>query len=207
MRYPAAEQLEIIRLVEQSRLPVRRTLDKLGILPARLYRWYNRYQSGGYEALKDRPPRPKQAWNRIPDDVRGRVLRLALDAPALSPRELATRCIDTAGSCVSEASGYRRLKAHDLITSPAFGVIKAANAFKDKTVRPNQLWQTDFTYLKVSGWGWLLGRFARRHRPAVDLGQHAVDRFQRAGHLQVRQHRPQPVAPVTRRCRHPAASA
>ena len=128
MRYPAAEQLEIIRLVEQSRLPVRRTLDKLGILPARLYRWYNRYQSGGYEALKDRPPRPKQAWNRIPDDVRGRVLRLALDAPALSPRELATRCIDTAGSCVSEASGYRRLKAHDLITSPAFGVIKAANA-------------------------------------------------------------------------------
>ena len=52
MRYPAAEKLEIIRLVEQSRLPVRRTLDKLGILPARLYRWYDRYQSGGYEALK-----------------------------------------------------------------------------------------------------------------------------------------------------------
>ena len=147
MRYPAAEKLEIIRLVEQSRLPVCRTLDKLGILPARFYRWYDRYQSGGYEALKDRPPRPKQAWNRIPDDVRGRVLRLALDAPALSPRELATRFIDTAGYFVSEASVYRLLKAHALITSPAFVVIKAAAAFKDKTVRPNQLWQTDFTYL------------------------------------------------------------
>jgi putative transposase len=55
---------------------------------------------------------------------------------------------------VSEASVYRLLKAHDLITSPAYIVIKAAEEFKDKTTAPNQLWQTDFTYLKVVGWGW-----------------------------------------------------
>ena len=46
---------------------------------------------------------------------------------------------------VSEASVYRLLKAHDLITSPAYVVIKAANQFHTKTVRPNQMWQTDFT--------------------------------------------------------------
>ena len=62
---------------------------------------------------------------------------------------------DTKGYFVSEASVYRLLKAHDLITSPAFVVIKAADAFKDKTTAPNQLWQTDFTYFKVIGWGWL----------------------------------------------------
>ena len=55
---------------------------------------------------------------------------------------------------VSEASVYRLLKAHDLITSPAFIVISAAEAFHTKTTAPNQLWQTDFTYLKVIGWGW-----------------------------------------------------
>ena len=48
----------------------------------------------------------------------------------------------------------RLLKAHDLITSPAFVVIKAANEFKDKTTAPNQMWQTDFTYFKIIGWGW-----------------------------------------------------
>ena len=32
--------------------------------------------------------------------------------------------------------------------------MKAADEFKDKTTAPNELWQTDFTYLKVIGWGW-----------------------------------------------------
>ena len=45
---------------------------------------------------------------------------------------------------MSEASVYRLLKAHDLIASPAFIVMKAADEFKDKTSAPNQLWQTDF---------------------------------------------------------------
>jgi transposase-like protein len=64
MRYPAAEKLEIIRLVEQSDLPVRRTLAKIGIPPAAFYRWYDRYQTGGPGALEDRSSKPKQVWNR-----------------------------------------------------------------------------------------------------------------------------------------------
>jgi transposase InsO family protein len=112
------------------------------------------YQTGGPEALEDQQPKPNRVWNRIPDDVRERIIRLALDEPALSPRELAVRFTDTEGYFVSEASVYRLLKAHDLIASPAFIVMKAADEFKDKTTAPNQLWQTDFTYLKVIGWGW-----------------------------------------------------
>jgi len=154
MRYSATEKLEIIHLVEQSPLPAHQTLAKLGIARAIFYRWYDRYRGGGPEALSDRSPRPDRVWNRIPEPVRQRVIQLALDEPARSPRELAVRFTDTQSYFVSEASVYRLLKAHELIASPAFIVIKAADAFKDKTSAPNQLWQTDFTYLKVIGWGW-----------------------------------------------------
>jgi transposase-like protein len=154
MRYPASEKIEIIRLVEQSHLSVRETLERIGIPRATFYRGYDLYQSGGPEALEDRRPQPKRVWNRIPDAIRQQIIQLALDEPELSPRELAVRFTDQHGYFVSEASVYRLLKAQDLIASPAFIVMKAANEFKDKTSAPNQLWQTDFTYLKVIGWGW-----------------------------------------------------
>ena len=154
MRYPASEKLEIIRLVEQSHLPRRRTLAMLGILPSTFYAWYDRYLTGGPDALEDRPSRPTKVWNRIPDEIRGQIKDMALEETELSPRELAVKFTEERRYFVSESSVYRVLKSYDLITSPAFIVIKAADEFKDKTTAPNQLWQTDFTYLKVIGWGW-----------------------------------------------------
>jgi transposase-like protein len=123
MRYPASEKAEIIRLVEQSHLPVRRTLEKLGIPRATFYRWYDLHRTGGPETLGDRSPRPGRVWNRIPEEIRSQIIDLALDQPELSSRELAVRFTDERQYFVSEASVYRLLKAHDLITSPAYIVI------------------------------------------------------------------------------------
>src|SRR6266436_1916339 len=67
---------------------------------------------------------------------------------------VAVSFIDQQQYFVSESSVYRLLKAHDLITSPAFILMKAADTFAQPTTAPNQLWQTDFTYLRVIGWGW-----------------------------------------------------
>src|SRR5512133_3989611 len=95
MRYPASEKAEIIQLVEQSHLPAKRTLDKLGIPRATFYRWYDQYREGGPEALDDRRSRPDRVWNRIPDNVRRQILDLALEVPELSPRELAAHFAKT----------------------------------------------------------------------------------------------------------------
>ena len=86
------------------------------------------------------------------------------------------RFTDTEGYFVSEASVYRLLKALDLISSPAYIVVKAADEFRDKTTAPNQLWQTDFTYLKFIGWGWFylssVRQTGRRLRAAKNRARH-----------------------------------
>ena len=154
MRYRAAEKLEIIRLVEQSSLSVRRTLAQLGIPRSTFYRWYERYLARGAGALEDGQSAPRRVWNKFPETVAEAVVELALKQPELSPRELATAFVDQRQYFVSEASVYRLLKARDLITSPAFILLKAADHFAQPTTAVNQLWQTDFTYLRVVGWGW-----------------------------------------------------
>ena len=154
MRYAATEKQEIIRTVEESSLGISRTLRQLGIPQSTFYCWYDRYLTEGVEGLEDRQPTSPTSWNKVPEDQRQALLEMALEQPDLSPRELAVRFIDTRRYFVSEATVYRILKEHDLVTSPAWIVLKAADQFDQPTTAINQLWQTAFTYLKVTGWGW-----------------------------------------------------
>ena len=154
MRYPASENLEVIRTVEASHLPVKKTLDMLCIPRTTFYRWYDSYLAGGLDGLADRSPSPGLVWNRIPEAKRNDLIEFALEYEALTPRELAIKYTDQKRYFVSESSVYRILKAADLITAPSHVTIKAASEFHDKTVRINEMWQTDFTYFKIIGWGW-----------------------------------------------------
>ncbi len=56
MRYSAAEKDDIIRLVEQSSLPVKRTLARLDIRKSTFYGWLKRCQEDGVDALEDSKP-------------------------------------------------------------------------------------------------------------------------------------------------------
>ena len=131
-----------------------KTLDMLCIPRSTFYRWYDLYVDGGLDALADHSPRPGSVWNRIPDARRNELIEFALEHEALSTRELAVKYTDEKRYFISGSSAYRILKAADLITAPDYVVIKAADEFKDKTTAINEMWQTDFTYFKIIGWGW-----------------------------------------------------
>ena len=65
MRYPASEKLEIIRLVENSHLSARRTLQKLGIPRSTFNRWYDRFLAGGVNALVENVDRGVSEVRRV----------------------------------------------------------------------------------------------------------------------------------------------
>lgn len=154
MRRSAGEKLEVIHIVQDSELGVKRTLEELGISRSTFYEWYKRYLEDGYEGLKPRQSTRKTFWNKIPEAEREKVVETALEKTELSPRELAFHITDEQSWFISESSVYRILKERGLITSPAWIVMAAADEFKDKTTYVHQQWQTDFTYFKVLNWGW-----------------------------------------------------
>jgi putative transposase len=155
VRRSASEKMEIIRLVDESDLPVRATLRHLGIARSTFYGWYQRYEAEGFDGLRDhKPSNSRPSWNSVPESRRDSIVDLALEKPELSPREVACRYTDEERYFVSESSVYRILRAADLITSPAYVLMSAADAFKNPTKRVHEMWQTDFTYFRIVGWGW-----------------------------------------------------
>ncbi len=130
--------MEIIRIVEQPHIPIKHTLKELDISSSTFYDWYRRFQIDSYDGLADRSSRPGKIWNRIPDTEREKIVQIALEYPEKSPRELAWHITDNEGYFISESSVYRILKAYDLITSPVYVLISAADKFKHPTKRVNE---------------------------------------------------------------------
>jgi len=52
MRYSQSEKMEVIKLVEESTLSVRRTLRELEINRSTFYAWYRRYAAKSKEVLE-----------------------------------------------------------------------------------------------------------------------------------------------------------
>lgn len=166
MRYTAEEKEEIIRAVKSSEISISESLRYLGIPKRSFYNWYHKYSVGGFEALRSKPSRSTHTWNRIPDTLRALAIELALEHPEITARELSVKLLEESGLFISESGYYRILRAAGLLERIEHDFVWAANEYKHKTQFPNEMWQTDFTYFKVKGFGWyylstVLGDYSR----------------------------------------------
>jgi len=138
-----AEREEIIAQVTKSALPIRQALLRLGLPKSTYYRWLKPQAND-----KTRIP-----WNKLNAEEEDLVLAEAIECPELSPRQLALKITDD-GSHISESTVYRILKREGLIKPAQVKGFKASNEYHHKTKRPNEMWATDCSYLKVTGWGY-----------------------------------------------------
>jgi len=182
MRRSPAEKREIIDLVEHSALPVGRTLAELDVPRSSFYRWYHQYQPEGEQGVGPQPSKRRQfclSWrtrpgvSTAPTGVRpdcpvgtGRAREVRPTA-GLAAWRVRPGFTDQEGYFVSESSVFRLLKRFDLVESPVFQLVTAADRSAHPTHRANELWQTDFTYFKIQGWGWY---------PALPQGTVPLDR-------------------------------
>ena len=153
-RYSAEEKESIVLTVKRSELSIVQSLKRLGIPRRTFYNWYKKYATGGLNALRETHCRAPTTWNRIPDNIRQIVVELSLEHPELTPRELSVLLLEECQIFVSESSFYRILHERGLLERMEHDFVFAADEFQHKTKFANEMWQTDFTYFKVKGWGW-----------------------------------------------------
>ena len=144
----ADEKAQVLETVEATPGSKRKVLAELGVSKSAYYRWRARARHG---SLEDRR-HPGPSWNRLSPDEESVALEVALEQTNLSSRQLAAWITDNKGFSISESTVYRLLKSQGLIKSPEMKMA-AGKEFHTKTTRPHQMWSTDASYFRVTGWG------------------------------------------------------
>ena len=146
----AQEKSEVLTRVEETRWGKRGLLAQLRVPKSTYYRWRARQMQSKQEcpAVSTRVP-----WNTLslPEDAA--VLAAARESPEWSCRQLATWITDHLGLSVGESTVYRILRREGLIKAHVMQLL-AGKEYQRKTSRPHQMWATDASYFRVSGWGY-----------------------------------------------------
>jgi putative transposase len=147
----AVEKEEILALVTGSGLPRRKALMHLGLPRSTYYRWLQRQGEG---RLQDKKGGLSVPWNKLKPGEAAKILATARASPELSCRQLAWQLVDEEEWYVSESTVFRILKREGLIKPAEVIGFKAGKEYHRKTKRPNELWATDCSHIKVFDWGW-----------------------------------------------------
>jgi putative transposase len=147
----AVEKSKILALVADSGLPRRKALEHLRLPRSTYYRWLKHQREG---SLQDKKGGSAIPWNKLKPKEEAKILATARASPELSCRQLALEMVDSERWYVSESTVFRILKREGMIKSAEVVGFKAGKEYHRKTKRPNELWATDCSHIKVFDWGW-----------------------------------------------------
>jgi putative transposase len=142
------EKAMVLALVAKSPTNKSQTLAEVGI-PRRTYYNWVRQEKGGVKKSKNSRP-----LNRIKGEEEKLVIDHARASPELSSRQLSLKLVDDYGCWISESTVFRILKREGLVKKAEIRGFAAGREYHRKTKKPNEMWATDCSYLRVIGWGY-----------------------------------------------------
>jgi len=142
------EKAMVLALVNTSTTSKSQTVAEIGIPRRTYYNWVKQEKAVGKKSVKRRP------WNRIMEEEEQLVLERAQASPELSSRQLSLKLVDDYGCWTSESTVYRILKREGLVKRAEIKGFAAGKEYHRKTKRPNEMWATDCSYLRVIDWGY-----------------------------------------------------
>jgi len=180
----ASEKARVLAALSVSPQSKSQALAEMGIPRRTYYNWVRRQK-------EDDSSEKRMPWNRLKSEESKLVISEARASPELSPRQLALMLVDRYGCWVSESTVYRILRREGLVKRAETKGFAAGQEYHRKTMRPNEMWATDCSYLRVVNWGYyylvtvmddfsryILGWELKRDMTAdslIDVVQQAVD--------------------------------
>ena len=104
--------------------------------------------------MGDGKSKSRRPWNKVKAEEEKLVIDQARASPELSPRQLALKLVDRYGCWVSESTVYRILRREGLVKRAEVKGFASGKEYHRKTRRPNEMWATDCSYLRVVDWGY-----------------------------------------------------
>ncbi len=147
----ASDRARVLTVVTASPLSKSQSLAEMGIPRRTYYNWVRREKES---KLGDSNGKSRRPWNKVKAEEEKLVIDQARASPELSPRQLALSLVDRYGSWVSESTAYRILRREGLVKRAEVKGFAAGKEYHHKTRRPNEMWATDCSYLRVVGWGY-----------------------------------------------------
>jgi transposase InsO family protein len=145
---PSELQSRVVAEVEQAKersgMPVRQSLQALGVPVTSYYRWL-REEAWKRETVC--PVKPVQAFEALAVEKQA-VKEYALEHPEVRHRELAWRMIDEDVAYLSPSTVYRILSEEDLMCRRP-GRQKRYREEEEQATRPDEIWGTDFMYVTI----------------------------------------------------------
>ena len=145
----AKQKRQLMDIVENSTLTIKKTCSMLKLNPSRYYNWQRRFKSDGIEGLKNHKSTPKSCPHALLEEEKEIIIDYALKHPDIRHRKLAYKMQHEGIAFVSPSTVYRVLKAHELIPEKEYNQEPQQADGKIKVSEPHQVWHTDITYIPV----------------------------------------------------------